>query len=91
MPFYKRKTPRAPRYDYSANGMYFVTICTKDRIHYFGTIKNGEMILNVQGKICDEQLHVMIAKRPSVELHEYVIMPNHVHVLLYIGAYTHSH
>ncbi|GHV22827.1 hypothetical protein FACS189428_5460 [Clostridia bacterium] len=43
------------------------------------------MILNEAGKICDEELHIMLQKRPSVDLHEYVIMPNHVHVLLYVS------
>ncbi|MDR2540391.1 MAG: hypothetical protein LBD11_01060 [Candidatus Peribacteria bacterium] len=42
------------------------------------------MVLNEIGKICDEELHVMLQKRPSVDLHEYVIMPNHVHLLLCI-------
>ncbi|MDR0650166.1 MAG: hypothetical protein LBG59_01845 [Candidatus Peribacteria bacterium] len=43
------------------------------------------MILNEVGIICNEELHIMLQKRPSVDVHEYVIMPNHVHLLLCIG------
>lgn len=40
------------------------------------------MILNELGKICEQELYIMIQKRLSVELHEYIIMPNHIHLLL---------
>ncbi|MDR0650449.1 MAG: hypothetical protein LBG59_03410 [Candidatus Peribacteria bacterium] len=43
------------------------------------------MILNEVGIICNEELHIMLQKRPSVDVYEYVIMPNHVHLLLCIG------
>jgi hypothetical protein len=38
-------------YDYSQPGAYFVTICTQDRLHLFGEVKNGKMILNEFGII----------------------------------------
>jgi putative transposase len=40
-------------YDYSGEGLYFITICTKDRKHYFGKIVKGEMILNDIGIIAE--------------------------------------
>ena len=42
------------------------------------------MIFSSIGKICEQELHVMMNKRPSVALDEYVIMPNHVHILLIV-------
>ncbi len=45
-----RKSIRLKGYDYSRAGAYFVTICTKNRYHLFGKIKDGEMILNGQGE-----------------------------------------
>ncbi len=41
-----RKLNRLKNYDYSKSGYYFVTICTKNREHFFGEIKNAKMILN---------------------------------------------
>jgi REP element-mobilizing transposase RayT len=82
-----RKNPRASRYDYTSAGVYFVTVCTRDREEYFGRIIDKKMILNEIGNICEEEIHRMVQKRPSVDLHEYVIMPNHVHLLLCVGEW----
>ncbi len=46
-----RKTNRLPRYDYSQNGYYFVTVCTQNLIEWFGKIENDTMELNEYGKI----------------------------------------
>ncbi|MDR0860702.1 MAG: hypothetical protein LBO09_07170 [Candidatus Peribacteria bacterium] len=40
------------------------------------------MVLSKIGHICDEEIQIMLEKRPSVDIHEYVIMPNHIHILL---------
>jgi hypothetical protein len=79
-----RTNPRASRYNYASSGVYFVTICTKDRKEYFGKIVEKKMVLNEIGRICEEELQMMLQKRPSVDMYEYVIMPNHVHLLLSI-------
>lgn len=81
---HQRKSPRWKEYDYASPGWYFVTICTKERRHYFGKIENREMILSEIGKICKQELEIMINKRPSVDIHTYVIMPNHVHLLFVV-------
>jgi len=53
----RRKPLRLKEYDYSLASTYFVTICTKDRIHLFGEIINGEMQCNNIGEIarCNRQ------------------------------------
>jgi REP element-mobilizing transposase RayT len=81
MPLYNRKNPRVERYDYTIGGMYFITTCTESRENFFGKIHNKQMILSEIGKICDEELKIMLQKRPDVEMHDYIIMPNHVHLL----------
>ena len=48
---HRRKSIRLPGYDYSTEGFYFITICTKDKKCIFGKIVDGEMILNEAGKL----------------------------------------
>lgn len=80
-----RKSIRLKEYDYSQDGMYFMTICTHDRKCLFGKITNdSEMILNNAGqmaKLCWEEIP---KHYPFVALDEFVIMPNHVHGILII-------
>jgi len=87
-----RKSPRAQRYDYTSPWWYFVTICTKDRAHYFGEIGRDDssnhpiMIFNELGKYCDQEIQ-RLSDRKSVDVHERVVMPNHIHILLIMSEY----
>lgn len=81
---YHRKKPRASWYDYTSPWCYFITICTHDREHYFWKIVDGSMTLEQRGMICEKELDNMLQKRPSVDIHKYIIMPNHVHLLMVI-------
>ena len=67
--------------------MYFVTICTKDRVHYFGEIVNGEMKLTEIGQYLQEQIieTPIIRVHMNIEIPLYVIMPNHVHLIVLIN------
>ncbi len=67
--------------------MYFVTICTKNRIHFFGEIENGIMDFSVLGKIVAAEWVKTPAIRPdmNLELGAFVVMPNHFHAILIIG------
>jgi REP element-mobilizing transposase RayT len=78
-----RKSLRLPNYDYSQAGAYFVTICTADKISLFGDIVEGEMQLNELGKIVREELLQTGKMRPNVDLDSFVIMPNHLHMILF--------
>ena len=81
-----RKPNRLRNYDYSQNGMYFITICAKDRFECFGEIKNGRMILNNPGKIA-ENLFLKIPNHfSSAFLDEFVIMSNHIHGIIEINV-----
>ena len=79
-----RRSIRLKGYDYSQEGLYFVTICCQNRIYRFVKIKNGKMILNDWGKIVHDEWQNLINKYPSVCLHEFIIMPNHFHAILQI-------
>jgi hypothetical protein len=70
--------------DYSQEGLYFVTICCQDRICRFGKIINGKMILNDLGNIAHNEWQNLINKYPCVELHEFIVTPNHFHGILQI-------
>ncbi|WP_241694097.1 hypothetical protein [Capnocytophaga canis] len=48
---HKRRSIRLKGYDYSREGLYFITICCQNREHYFGEIVDGKMQLNEIGKI----------------------------------------
>lgn len=75
-------TNRLQGWDYGNNGMYFITICTCNRIHFFGNIINGEMQLNEMGTTANILWKEIPKQFPFIELGKYVIMPNHIHGLL---------
>lgn len=79
-----RKSIRLVGYDYSQAGLYFVTLVCQDRAQLFGDIKDGVMYLNEFGQIAaDEWLHTQEV-RDNVVLHEFVVMPNHIHGIIEI-------
>lgn len=79
-----RKDLRLHQYDYSQPGYYFITICTKDRIHHFGEIIGDEIKLSPLGKIADLLWHEIPKHFHNIELDEYIVMPNHIHGIVII-------
>jgi len=77
-----RKSIRLRGYDYSRNGLYFITICTYNRECLFGEIMDKEMMLNDAGKIANECWLNIPEHFPNAILHEHVVMPNHVHGII---------
>ena len=71
-------------YDYAQAGAYFVTLCAHRRLHLFGEVVGGEMMLSAIGAIVEAEWRQTAVIRPSVELDAYVIMPNHMHGILVI-------
>ena len=82
---YRITSSRLPEWDYSS-GEYFVTICTKDREYYFGEIIDGKMKLNKLGNIVDEEIQNTSKIRENVIIDTYVIMPDHVHIIICIDG-----
>ncbi|MDR0227983.1 MAG: hypothetical protein LBI72_02845 [Flavobacteriaceae bacterium] len=81
---YRSSSNRAHWWDYSNNGTYFITICTKDRINYFGRVQQGEIILNPLGQSVLKCWNSIPIFHPYVVLDAFIIMPNHVHGILHI-------
>lgn len=51
---YRVESTRLPNRDYGANGCYFITICTKNRQHFFGEVVEGKLKLSDVGEIANK-------------------------------------
>jgi REP element-mobilizing transposase RayT len=80
----QRKSPRLQGYDYRQAGAYFVTICCVKRLELFGTICDGMMKLSPLGQIANDELLQVPVRWHSIELDAWVVMPNHIHVIVVI-------
>ncbi len=85
----ERKLNRWHKFDYSNNGFYFVTICVKYRVKFFGSVKNGKMILNKYGRVVEQQWLWLEKQYPWINLDEFIIMPNHLHGIIKINRGNH--
>ncbi len=81
---YRVASTRLTDWDYSKEGFYFVTICTKDRKCNLGEVKNNNIYLSEIGKIVLEEWLNTPKLRPNVFLDDFIIMPNHIHGILVI-------
>jgi putative transposase len=83
-----RRSIRLKGYDYLSPGMYFITVCIQNRDRkLFGEIHHGKMILNHFGEIIQEQWQLIPNRFNDVTIDEFVVMPNHIHGILYfVGA-----
>ena len=81
-----RRSIRLQNYDYTMPGAYFVTICTRERACLFGVIRDGEMWLNDAGRAVEASWNKLPARYPNISLDGFVIMPNHVHGIIVVGA-----
>ena len=79
---YHRKTVRLKEYDYTKEGMYFVTICIKNREYLLGEIIDADIILSEYGEIIKEELLKLSERFKDIEIYSYVIMPNHIHSII---------
>jgi REP element-mobilizing transposase RayT len=79
-----RRSVRLKGYDYSQAGGYYVTIVTLGRECLFGEVVAAEMRLNALGRIADECWRAIPEHFPNVTLGEHIVMPNHVHGIIWI-------
>jgi len=95
---YRIESARLQNWDYGSNALYFITICTKNRNHYFGKIQhdnnNGldrnKLILSDMGLLAEKYWAEIPDHFPFINLDSFVIMPNHVHGILRIDKVTKS-
>ena len=79
------KTIRLKNYDYSSNGMYFITICSEKKRCIFGNIVGQGLCscqLSETGKIIKEEIESLSQRYSEIKIENFIIMPNHVHILL---------
>ena len=81
-----RRSVRLKGYDYSREGLYFITICVQNRECIFGNIVNGEMIQSNDGERANNCWLEIPQHYQNIVLREFVIMPNHIHGILEIVA-----
>ena len=88
----ERKLNRLTNFDYSRNGLYFITICTKDRKKCLSEIPDvGDGVLDVPivrltdyGKIVNDQINEINSVYAKLKIMKYVIMPDHLHMIIYL-------
>lgn len=82
---YRIESARMATWDYAADAPYFVTICTKNREHFFGKVTDDVVRLSAIGELANACWRKIPEHFPFVELGEYVIMPNHLHGIVIIN------
>ena len=81
-PKYNRKSLRLPDYDYSQDGLYFITIVTNHRLCLFGKIVEEKMILNDAGMMINQVCREIPQNMQAVHIDHFIIMPNHFHGII---------
>jgi REP element-mobilizing transposase RayT len=88
---HNRQSIRLKNFDYTQNGVYFITICTQNKEYLFGDAAVGEdrisvsVILNNSGIMIEKILIQTINSYPGISIGKYSIMPNHIHCLISIS------
>ncbi len=82
----QRKPMRLKGWDYATPGLYFVTICTHERMCVMGEVDSGEMRLSAAGEIVDQCWRELPRYYPHVKVEPYVVMPNHTHAIIEIQS-----
>jgi putative transposase len=91
LPRPKRRSLRLPDFDYSSDGLYFVTICSRDRACLFGSVVDDAVRLSRLGRIVEDEWRGMPLRwRSSVVLDEFVVMPNHLHGIVWLTRAGHA-
>jgi len=79
-----RKPNRLKGVEYNDNQCFFVTICTKEKVEIFGRIKDCVMEYFDTGEIVKDEINILASVYENVVLHNSIVMPNHVHLLVEI-------
>ena len=80
----RRRSVRLPYYDYSSYGWYYITICCSKFKHLFGTIESGQLRPSVLGETVATELERSVELRKELHLDTFVIMSNHLHIVVVI-------
>jgi putative transposase len=83
---HRRRSIRLKHYDYSQAGAYFLTIVAQGRLCMFGDVAEGNTLLNDAGRMISDAWHGLPERFPNIELDAFVVMPNHIHGIIVMGA-----
>jgi putative transposase len=85
---YRIPSSRLKNWNYANEAMYFITVCTKNKINFFGEIIDSVLQPTDIGKIAHLEWYKTTKLRPdmNLELDEFEVMPNHIHGIIMIGA-----
>lgn len=81
---YRVESPRLRDYDYTLPGWYFVTMCTRDRMHDFGHVNDGYALLSKVGRVAHDTYTRIPQQFCNAHIDEFVVMPNHIHGIICI-------
>ena len=79
-----RRSIRLPSHDYGEEGPYLVTVCTDERLHLLGRVLGSGVALTSFGEVASEEWSRTSDLREGIELDEFIVMPNHVHGIVWI-------
>jgi putative transposase len=79
---YRIPSARLASWDYRWAGVYSVTLCSLDRVCWFGEIVDGEVTLSPEGRVVAEEWGKLPRIFPHVALDEWIVMPDHMHGIL---------
>ena len=82
----KIRSLRKPGYDYTQPGAYFITICSHGQQPLFGQVEAGQMVLSPWGEVVVEEWERTAELRPSIKTDAFVVMPTHVHGVMWLHA-----
>ncbi|NOR86546.1 MAG: hypothetical protein GQ527_02940, partial [Bacteroidales bacterium] len=82
---YRTQSNRMPKWDYSRNGYYYITMVINNRNCILGNIKNEKMVFSDFGKIINDEWNLSFKIRDELFLDEYIIMPNHMHAIIILN------
>lgn len=85
-----RQSRRLSSWDYGSNGNYFVTICTDQKVPYFGHMENSNLVGTEVGNYTKQCWELIPGHYPFVELDTFILMPDHLHGILCFGKKEHS-
>jgi len=83
--FHNRQYSRVDWHTYD-DGLYFVTLNTLNKVHYFGKIEDGQMQYSDAGEIMVSAIQNLPSHYDDISIEEWVVMPNHVHLIVRIGS-----
>ena len=88
MKFPKRKHTRLKEYDYSNDGGYFVTVCVKNKEKLLSepVLVNGKIKLTPIGETAEKHIKAINSAYDGVRVDSYMIMPDHIHMLITISG-----